>query len=585
MNTREFRALLLKRFHIPKERAVEKAVRRFTLAEKALFYFFTGIFILTGALLIWRVNNSFLVKVPLQGGTLTEGIVGNPRFINPVLALSEADKSLVSFIYSGLMRVAEDGSLVEDLAEKVEVSPDGLTYTATIKADAVFHDGEPLTADDVIFTIQKIQDPGVKSPLFAEFAGISMNKVNEHTVSFVLRRPYAAFMQNLTVGILPKHVWSSLANDEFSFSQWNVLPVGSGPYMVENVERDSGGIPDYYELSPFDESASDEPYIERYIFKFFPTEADLLDAYDSGDIESLSGISPSQAKILADDGAKVLSSPLPRVFGVFFNQNMNKVLLDKSVRQALDIAAPKQEIINRILGGYGVVLDGPLPPGLFDFVGKPSNESADERLARAKELLNKNGWVMNETTGILEKKSKSDTLKLSLSLSTSDNPELKAVAEMLRIAWQELGASVDVKVYEAGDLNQNVIRPRRYDALLFGEVVGRDADVYPFWHSSERNDPGLNIALYANSQVDKLLTDARKETDEDKREAIYQAFDKAIREDTPAVFLYSPSFIYVMPKKVKGIELADLGTPQDRFLGLREWYVETHSVWNLFVKN
>ncbi|MBX4195595.1 hypothetical protein KW796_01400 [Candidatus Parcubacteria bacterium] len=586
MTYQELRVLFTKRFHIPKIRYAEKALRQFTLAEKAVFFFLTVVFVLSAVILLFRVNNSFLVDVPLRGGTLTEGIIGNPRFINPVLAISEADKNLVSLVYSGLLRFDKSGKLTEDLAESVTVSGDGLTYTAKLKPGAVFHDGAGITADDIVFTVGKILDPGIKSPLYGDFVGVTVNKIDSSTVTFSLKRPYAPFINNLTVGILPKHVWSSVTDDEFSFSQWNVLPIGSGPYKVDNVTRDNGGIPNYYDLTPFDESVAGSPYIAHYVFKFFPSEADLLDAYDGGDIESLSGISPDEALILKKKGARILSAPLPRVFGVFFNQNSNSALLDKTVRQALDMSAPKQEIVDHVLDGYATPISGPLPPGLFASINDAAlPKTRAERLAAASALLEKNGWTKNSETGILEKKSKKDTLKLSLSLATSDNPELRAVADMLKADWSELGADVRVTIYDQGDLNQNVIRPRRYDALLFGEVVGKDADVYPFWHSSERNDPGLNIALYANSQVDKLLTDARAESDPAKREMLYQAFDTAVRADVPAVFLYSPNFLYVVPKTVNGVALGELGSPQDRFRDARNWYIETNSVWNIFVKN
>lgn len=584
MTYQDLRALLTKRFHIPKAHLAERAIRRFTLAEKALFYFFAGLFILSGILLLSRVNRSFLVRVPLSGGTFSEGLVGNPRFANPVLALSEPDKTIVSLVYSGLMRLNAEGKLLNDLAENVTISEDGLVYTAKLRSDAFFHDGEPVTADDVVFTIQKIQDPGLKSPRFGDFAGISVAKTDERTVTFTLRRPYAPFIYNLTLGILPKHIWSSVGDDEFSFSQWNVLPVGSGPYEVVNVTRDRGGIPDYYELAPFEKAASGVPYIEHIIFKFYQDQSDLLEAYDSGDIQSLSGISPTEAKELAKDGAKVLSAPLPRVFGIFFNQNMNKVLLDADVREALDLAAPKTEIVESVLGGYGVPLEGPLPPGLFDFVNPAERLDAGERVEEARALLADSGWTADEETGLLEKKLSSGNLTLSLSLSTSDNPELKAAADMVAEAWRKLGAQVEVRVYESGDLNQNVIRPRRYEALLFGEVVGRPADIYPFWHSSERNDPGLNIALYANSQVDKLLAKTRSSNDEEERLSAYESLYESVKEDVPAVFLYSPSFIYVVPEEVKGLALSELGTLEDRFLSVRDWYIETNSVWNIFVK-
>ena len=153
---------------------------------------------------------------------------------------------------------------------------------------------------------------------------------------------------------------------------------------------------------------------------------------------------------------------------------------------------------------------------------------------------------------------------------------------MLEAAWTSLGAEVKVSIYESGDLNQNVIRPRKYETLLFGEVIGKDGDAFPFWHSSERNDPGLNIALYVNNQVDKLLESIRSERDEKSKENLYLSFEKAIKSDIPAVFLYSPDYIYVIPDRLKGISLKDLSKPEDRYRGVRDWYVETNSVWKVF---
>ncbi len=585
MTNIRLRALLSKRFHIPKERSIQKAVIRFTSAEKIVFYLFTGIFLFSGVLLLLKVNDSFLVDVPTGGGTVIEGVIGNPRFINPVLAISEADKNLVSLVYSGLVRTNKNGEIVNELAESVSVSPDGLTYTVVLRPDVTFQDETAVTADDVVFTIQKILDPGIKSPLFADFAGVIVSKVDERTISFVLKQPFSPFVNNLKVGILPKHVWSAVTNDEFSFSQWNILPIGSGPYKVDSVTRDSAGIPNFYDLVPFKDYVNGKAFISHFIFKFFPSEAGLVDAFSRGDVQSLGGISPEEALILEKDGVKVLSAPLPRVFGVFFNQNSNKALLDKAVRKSLDLVSPKQEIVDQVLGGFGSVIWGPMPPTLMLTKNNSEPElSFAERLEIASSTLAKAGWVKNKITGILEKKSKTDTVKLSFSLSTSDNPDLRKVAEMLQESWQELGAEVKISIYNSGDLNQNVIRPRHYDALLFGEVVGREADVYPFWHSSERNDPGLNIALYANKDVDKLLETARLENDSDKREDLYRKFEETIEGDIPAVFLYSPGFIYIVPPTVKGMSLGKLGTTQDRFVDVKNWYIETNAVWNIFSK-
>ncbi len=584
MNYNNLRAFLTKRFNIPQESLVRRAIRHFTPAEKSVFYFFAGLFVFTGALLFLEVNNSFISQVPLRGGTLTEGVVGNPRFINPVLAISQADRDLTELVYSGLLKATLKGGFALDLADSLNVSADGLTYTLHIRPDARFQDDTPVTADDVVFTIQKITDSSVKSPLYGNWSGVSVSGNDPHTVVFTLKTPYSPFMDNLTVGILPKHIWNNVSDDEFSFSQFNSLPIGSGLYKIANVERDSGGIPNYYDLIPTN-GGTESPYIAHLVFKFYSSEANLVNAYQAGDIQSLAGVSPDNAQILKKDGANILTSPLPRIFAVFFNQAQSKALLDPVVRKALDLSAPKEDIVTHVLDGYGTPIDGPLPPNLYTWSGTLSTTSPYAvRLAAAQNLLANNGWKANEN-GILVKKSKSATITLSFTLSTSDNPELKAVADELKKAWSALGAQVEVQIFDPGDLNQSVIRPRHYDALLFGEVVGRDADVYPFWHSSERNDPGLNIALYANSKVDKALDEARSQSSSVKREADYKIFDSEIRADEPAVFLYSPSFLYVIPKSVSGVGLGELSSPEDRFSSLPNWYLETDGEWNLFVKN
>jgi peptide/nickel transport system substrate-binding protein len=583
MTYSSLRALFVKRFSLPKERSIHKAVRSFSPAEKSLFYIFVGLFIFSALAMLWQVNNAFLVEVPARGGTTTEGVVGNPRFINPVLATSEADKTLTSLIYSGLVRVSKSGTIENDLADSIKTSDDGLTYTVHIRPSAAFSDGTPVTADDVVFTIQKILDAGIKSPYILDWSGVLTQKIDDQTVVFVLKKQYAPFIDNLSLGILPKHIWKNVTTDEFAFSQFNTLPLGSGPFTVGNVTRNAGGIPDFYDLVPNTTNVIGVPYIGHYIFRFYPTERDLVAAYDNGDIDSLSGISSSEAKTLKTTD-KVLSAPLPRIFGVFFNQSENKALLQKEVRQALDISAPKTQIVRTVLNGYGTPIDSPLPTSLFPSPISSTTISDEDRLAEASALLLKNGWTVNPQSGVLEKKSKKDTIILSFTISTGNAPELASVAEQLRDTWTKLGAKVDVKAYETGDLNQNVIRPRKFDTLLFGEVIDADADLYPFWHSSQRNDPGLNIALYANSRADKLLEDARKQIDQSKRDADYRAFNTEIKNDVPAVFLYAPNYIYVVPKSLAAVTINNLNESRDRFKTVRDWYIDTDYVWQIFVK-
>lgn len=581
MNFKTLKVLLLKRFSIPKERAIRRTMRRFTLAERAVFYSLSTIFVISGILLAYQVNSAFLSEVPIRGGTLTEGVIGNPRFINPVLAISDADKNLTSLVYSGLVRIDPSGKTENDIADSLEISSGGLVYTVHINEKAVFHDGKPVTADDFIFTIQKVTDPAIKSPKRGNWDGVTIDKLDDYTLRFTLKKAYTPFLDNLAIGILPKHIWKNVSDDEFAFSQFNTLPVGSGPYQVSSVDRNSGGIPNFYHLSPFNRVIGKVPYIENLEFRFYPSEEALLSAYGGNDVQSFGSISPDKTEQIKN-GSNVITSPLSRIFALFINQNQSKVLGFKEVREALDLSAPRESIIENVLGGYATPIDSPLPAGLFSWSHMETDQSYEERFAEAKEKLAKAGWKRNEETGVLEKKSGSSRIALSFSISTGDAPELRAVANQLVGAWEALGAKVDIQVFETGDLNQNVIRPRRFDALLFGEVVSRNADVYPFWHSSQRNDPGLNIALYANSRADKYLETARSSSDAETVEKNYKAFAEEISSDVPAIFLYTPSFLYVLPKSVNSVSLGLLSTPQDRFSGIRNWYIETDKVWKIF---
>jgi peptide/nickel transport system substrate-binding protein len=254
--------------------------------------------------------------------------------------------------------------------------------------------------------------------------------------------------------------------------------------------------------------------------------------------------------------------------------------VNKEVRQALDAATDKQAVIDTVLQGYGIVIDGPVPAATA-----PASDglTEDERIAQAKSILEKAGWKLNED-GIYQKKDKTGTQTLSFSISTGNATELKDAAYLLQRQWQAIGANVEVKVFEIGDLNQNVIKPRKYDSLLFGEVVGRDLDLYPFWHSSQRNAPGLNIASYTNLKVDKLLENLRATTDPVERQSYFDSFEKEIQNDVPAVFIYSPDFIYILPKTVHDAKIGSITQPSERWNDVGEWYIETNSVWRIFAK-
>jgi len=547
----------------------------------------SGLFLLSG------LNGRFLVAVPDHGGTVTEGIVGVPRFVNPVLAISDADRDLVSLVFSGLLRATPEGRLVGDLSDNYEISEDGRTYTFTLKEDVFFHDGDRLTTDDIEFTIQRIQDPTVKSPKRPIWDGVSIQKIDSRKISFTLRQAYAPFIENFTVGIIPQHIWKNLPSDEFSFSELNVEATGSGPYEVNKVKRNSFGLSTYYGLRAFDTYALGHPFVKNIILYFYQTETELLKAFEDGVINSMSGVSPGNLEELNLEDSRTLDSTLPRVFGIFFNQNQASVFLHKEVREALSVAIDRDRIVNNVLFGFATAIDSPVPVKNTPATTTPTNENTStttantatetsQRVDRALTILTKAGWTLNEKSGIMEKKEGTTVTTLSFSVATADATELRRTAELIKEDWEKIGASVDIKISDIGDLNQNVIRPRKFDAIFFGEVVGRELDLFPFWHSSQRNDPGLNIALYANITADKILENLRLTQDRDQREKEVKEFEKLFKKDLPAAFVYSPHFIYVVPEKLKNVSLGELSHPGERYLNVHEWYIETNKVWKMF---
>jgi peptide/nickel transport system substrate-binding protein len=565
---------------------LENLLLSFSSAERLLLYILAVLLGLSAFALLAGANAAVSVRVPAAGGSLVEGEVGPLRFINPVLTLSQADADLSALVYSGLTRALPDGSIVPDIASSYTISEDGTIYTFTLRPNAVFQDGKPLTSADVVFTVQTIQNPGVKSPHRADWEGVQASAPDSHTVVFKLPHAYAPFLQNTTLGILPQHLWGSVTAEEFPFSPLNTHPVGSGPYEVADSAADATGSATRYVLEPFTHFTLGAPYLSKITFLFYNSEDELVQALNQGRIDAIAGLTPSRVPSITRDDVSIRTSVLPRVFGVFYNQSHQLLLSDSAVRNALNAAIDKHKLVSAVLDGYGVVLDGPIPPGINSPAPakEPSAASStlaysDETIAAARSILQKGGWTYNAANNTWQN-SKKQTL--AFTLSTADSPQLVTTANALAAAWKTLGINVAVQVYTLTELNTSVLRPRNYDALLFGEVVGRELDLFAFWHSSQRNDPGLNLSAYVNSKSDSYLSELRATTDVERRAELQQQFVTQLQKDAPATFLYAPEFVYVVPKHLQGIGLGALTTPSERFANAYRWYMDTENVWTFF---
>ena len=552
---------------------IKSILNTFSLTEKVIFSVFSVIASLSLLFILIGLNNKFLVSIPENGGSIIEGVIGTPRFINPVIANSNVDRDISSLIYSGLVKVESDGNIIPDLADRFEISEDGLIYDFYISEDAKFHDKEIVTSDDVVYTILKIQDPEIRSPRISEWEGVAIEKVSDRQIRFVLETANPNFIKNTNVGILPKHIWQETPNDAFSLNLYNIEPVGSGAYRLDKIKRDSINIPITYTLSVNKNYLLDKPLINKFIFKFYKNESELVEAIEKGEVNSVSSLSPESLKDISSKDFQIITSSLPRVFGIFINQVESPSLSLKSAREALRLATPKSKIVDEIFNGYADKISSPIT-GLKDLDFSQDLEVAEQILVEA-------GWDKNEQ-GIYTVEVNDETFILSTSISTSNVPELIDVAETVAEEWRKIGADVSVKVFEISDLNQNVIRPRNFETLLFGTVVNSPSDLYSFWHSSRRNDPGLNITSYANIDTDDILEELRNTTEEDISEEQIENLVSEIREDIPAIFLYTPQFTYLVSNKIKGVEIGNIKVASDRFESINNWFINTDKVWKVF---
>ena len=533
----------------------------------------------------------FTQQVPDFGGSLAEGFVGAPKQINPLLAqANDIDRDISELVYSGLTKYNSEGTVALDLAESYEVSDDGLVYTFKLKDGLVWHDGQPLTADDVVFTILTVQNPDYNSPQVFNWSGVEVSKVDAGTISFKLKNKYAQFLNNTSLGIIPKHIWEGVKSVNFSFSEFNIKPVGSGPYKFEKFRRDEFGNIKSYSLESFSDYYAGQPFIDNITFKFYLSEKEAVDALNDGDIDSLV-VSNQQIKFLKFRQKLFLNNlQLPRYFSIFLNQNQSDTLAQKDVRMALNYATDRDLIIKNVLNEYATAVTSPILSGILS-INLPENIYNFDR-EKAGQLLDKSGWVYPEAEGedeslanYIRQKAPSSSgstdesspARLSIKLTTSDWPELVEVANEIKKQWEAVGVGVEIQVLPLAELQQ-AIRNRDYQALLFGEVLNLDPDPFSFWHSSQKKDPGLNLALYDNKEADKLLEEARQTIDKDGRNEKYEEFQVILLSDAPAIFLYSPYFIYVQSTKVKSNNTKIISVPSDRFSSVNAWYMDTKRV-------
>jgi peptide/nickel transport system substrate-binding protein len=541
----------------------------FTKKERITFLVCSGVavasLVVVAGMLIAQVTKA----IPAPGGTYTEGLVGQPEYVNPVTAQSQADLALVKLIYSN----------IPDIADSITSSTDGMTWTVHLKNGLVWQDGQKLTSDDVIFTVQSIQNSDAQSPLAASWQGVTVSRASELELTFTLANPYAFFPDNLAnLYIIPKHIFADVPPGNWHLSDYNLKPIGSGPYEFTSYNEGNDGFISAYHLAAWPDHPDYQANIKNINFSFFRNTNDLMKGFNSGTIDGFGGIAAGALANVARP-YNVFTWRTPSYYAVFWNTSKNLALQDDAVRNALSTAVDRATLVASALGGHGVADYGPIPPdaAYFDPNVAPTSTGSSP-LETAAAILNDAGWATSTSSNIRSKTIQKTNVPLAITLTVPDIDYLVATAETLQTTWQSIGVQVTIATDTPANIVSTTIKNRAYEGLLFGNVLGASSDLYSFWDSSERFFPGLNLAIYDNPQVDKLIESARENLNEASRTLQFADAENRIVADNAAVFLYSSDYLHVTDKNVQGITPDILVDPSDLSREMTGWYLNTTRV-------
>ena len=522
------------------------------------------------------VTTGPILPQPEQGGVYTEGLVGSLGRLNPLLDWNNsADRDIDRLLFSGLFRFDEHGLPEVDLAQSWGNTPDGTVYNISLRPNAVWHDGTPVTSDDVIFTIDMMKSAGSMYPQDIKdlWNKVEVTKLDDKNFKLTLPEPYVPFIDYLTFGILPKHLLELVSPDQMEKSDFNINPVGTGPYKFDHLIIDNGQITGVV-LTVSDTYYLQAPYIEQVVFRYYPSSAAALDAYRQGDVISVSQItSDVLSAALEEPNLSIYTSRLPKMSFVFLNLNNSAVdfLQNAKVRRALMLGLNCPYIINKYLEGQAVIADGPILPLSWAYYDGIEHFEYDPD--QAINLLKGEGYVIPASGGDVRTK---DGVPLSFTMLHPDDSLHTQIAEAIRDEWAAIGVHVDLQAMPYDKLVTDSLASRTYQAALADLDLSRtpDPDPYPFWHQAEATG-GQNYSQWDNRAASEYLEQARVTADYTLRTRLYRNFQVVFDKELPSLPLYVPVYSYGVDAQVQGVQVAALYDPSDRLATFTSWYLLT----------
>ncbi len=511
---------------------------------------------------------------PSRGGVYSEALIGSLGRLNPLLDWNNPpDRDVDHLIFSGLMRFDAKGQPQTDLAESWGATPDGTVYNFTLRPNAEWQDGTPVTSDDVIFTINLIKS----NSLFPQdikdmWNQIEVTKLDEENLKFTLPEPFAPFLDYLTFGVLPQHLLGSIPPEQLASADFNINPVGSGPYKFDQLIVSNGQIKGVV-LSVNDNYYGDKPYITQVVFRYYPDSSSAFDAYKQGEVLGVSQLTPDVlSQALEEPGLNVYTSSLPQISIILLNLNNNEVpfFQNANVRRALMLGLNRDYIISTLLKGEGIVADGPILPG--SWAHYDGIEHIPYEPDTAISMLKGEGYVIPSSGGTVRSK---DGVALNFVLLYPNDPLNNKIAQVVQQEWLQIGVQVNLQGMPLDQLMSGALGPRSYQAALVDLNLARtpDPDPYPFWHQSEATG-GQNYSQWDNRSASEYLEQARTETDFTVRARLYRNFQVVFTKDLPSLPLYYPVYSYGIDAQVRGVQIAPaLYDTSDRLSFLDQWYL------------
>lgn len=522
------------------------------------------------------VGPVLVLPQPTTGGVYSEALVGSLGRLNPLLDWNNpADRDVNRLLFSSLIRFDERGLPKTDLAESWGVNEEGTIYNFTLRSNAAWHDGTPVTSDDVIFTIELLKSDGSLFPddIKELWRKVEVKKLSDNTLKFTIPEPFAPFLDYLTFGVLPKHVLEGVPPEGLVTAEFNIAPIGSGPYKFDHLILESGQITGVV-LTAFENYYGKKPFVPQVVFRYFPSSAAAFDAYEQGDVLGISRISKDMLnEALAEPSLSVYTSRMPQISMVLLNLNNPEVpfLQEPNVRRALLLGLNRQRMISNLLGGQAIVADGPIFPGSWAHYDGTEHLEYDPEQAIL--LLKGAGYVIPAEGGSVRAK---EGQSLTFTMLHPDDELHAQLAQTIQASWEQIGVQIDLQPVPYDRMVFDYLGPRSYQAALVDLNLARtpDPDPYPFWHQAEATG-GQNYSQWDNRTASEYLEQARVNTDFNVRTRLYRNFQVMFAKELPSLPLYYPVYSFGVDAQVLGVQVAPLSDISDRFSLIADWYLVT----------